>query len=117
MREIVIYTWGSAKRNSKPADSEKNFNVCGVSSHKPHGVNLKKCTGLDREVQIPISKSRQFPAYEEAILSYILANRNVKAISINCQKGRHRSVAVSVLIGNTLAHKHGIAVTLRHLDI
>lgn len=38
-------------------------------------------------------------------------------MSINCHKGRHRSVAVAQLVGLTLAHQHGILVNIIHYDL
>lgn len=116
-RELTILTWGKALRARTPNESERNFDVCQISKGKPHGVDLKKNNGLCEEIQKHIAKQTRFPDYKKTVVDFVLAHPHVKVISINCTKGRHRSVAFAQLIAVALAHEHRIAVTLKHLDI
>ena len=116
-REITIYTWGIAKRKFKPHQSKKNFNVCGVSNGKPYGINLKKLDGRSEELQKSISSLPRYEEYKNAIIKYIIGNPDSDAISINCQKGRHRSVAMAQLVGAYLANEHNIIVNIKHLEL
>jgi len=94
-RELQIYTYGSAKRKHPPANVEHDFNVCGVSNkNKVKGINLKKHTGFDGDLQERIINTDRFQAYITKITE-LVEKRNLKCISIHCLKGRHRSVCVA----------------------
>ena len=116
-RELTILTWGKALRDRAPPQSERNFDVCQISKGKPHGVDLKKNNGLCVDIQHHVEKQTRYPEYKKIVVDFVLTNPQVKTISINCTKGRHRSVAFAQLIGVALAHEHGIIVNIRHLDI
>ena len=114
-KTITIYTWGNKVRKQKPIDSEFNIGVTGVSSYKPHGINLKKVDGRDERLQEKLMRQPKFDMYMEQALSSI-ETKGYKVISVNCHKGRHRSVGFAILLGKEL-EKKGYAVNIIHLDL
>jgi len=116
-RELTILTWGKAVRDKAPPESERNFDVAQISKGKPHGVDLRKNNGLCEAIQKHVAKQTRYPEYQKVVVDFVLHNPSVRIISINCAKGRHRSVAFAQLVGTVLAHEHRIAVTLKHLDL
>ena len=92
-RQLKIYTWGRAFRKNKPDDSQCNFNATIINGRRK-GINLKKYNGLSEEVQYAVTKSNRFPNFITMVLNKIEKD-NLDIISINCTKGRHRSVTVA----------------------
>ena len=116
--EITLKTWGNRlHRKGVPFRSDRNFNVAGISDVKPKHLNLRDLDGRDAAVQAHVSSQPAFRAYCDAIVAWILAHPDATVVSINCHKGRHRSVAVAQLLGLELAHKHGIIVNIVHYDL
>ena len=114
-KEIIIYTWGNQIRKNPPNNSQHNFCVTGISSYKPKGVNLKKVDGRDSRLQEKLQRQPKFEMYMESALKKIQEN-DLTIISINCHKGRHRSVGFSILLSERL-QELGYTVTLHHMEI
>ena len=116
-REITIISWGNRlHRKGAPFKTDKNFNVTAVSDVKPR-CDLSRLTGLSKEVQDHVTRQPLFPKFRDAIVQWVLANPKAMVISVNCHKGRHRSVATAQLVALELAHAHGIIVNVRHWDL
>jgi RNase adaptor protein for sRNA GlmZ degradation len=114
MATIDIYTWGNKRHKVCPVPhSQKNFNVAGISSYKPRGVDLKKNTGRHPRIQQHIMRQKKFSLYMNSILGCVRGGATV--ISIYCHKGRHRSVATAILVAEVLVTE-GYEVNLHHLD-
>lgn len=98
-RHLLIYTWGKALRKSKPSDSQSNFNA-GILNGRGGGVDLHKMNGTCEEVQRNVSSCSRFPGFLEAICKKIEKSTPapLHTISINCTKGRHRSVAAAEIL-------------------
>jgi RNase adaptor protein for sRNA GlmZ degradation len=112
-KTIDIYTWGNKRHKYCPVDTDKNFNVAGISSYKPHGVDLKKVTGRDPRLQRHIMRQKKFDLYMNTILTFI--KKGASSISIYCHKGRHRSVATAEIVGQFM-REEGWVVNIHHLD-
>jgi hypothetical protein len=113
---IRIYTWGSKRHKVCPIqESQKNINVAGISSYKPHGVNLKKVDGRDEKLQHHIQKQRNFDFYIDILLKLVKVD-HLTTISIYCHKGRHRSVATAEIL-TAMLRKEDFVVELTHLDL
>lgn len=96
LRKLKIYTWGIARRQRPPNDSQKNFNA-GVLNGKKPGVNIKKLDGRSTDVQEVVLHSKRFTEFMRMTVEAIETN-NYSVISINCTKGRHRSVGCTELL-------------------
>lgn len=117
-REITLKTWGNRlHRKGVPFRSDRNFNVTSISDVKPSHLDLRELDGRSAEVQHHVQSQHMFVPYRDAIVKWILANPRATVISINCHKGRHRSVAMAQLLGLVLAHEHGIIVNIVHYDL
>lgn len=116
-RELTIVSWGNQlHRKGVPFKTDKNFNVTAISDVKPR-CDLSRKTGLDPEVQDHVTRQPRFAEFRDAIVAWVLENPGAKTISVNCHKGRHRSVATAQLVALELAHTHGIVVNVRHYDL
>jgi RNase adaptor protein for sRNA GlmZ degradation len=72
--------------------------VCGISDHKrARSVDLRGHTGLNEDVQKMVKSSKRFDEFFQQIINTI-ENQNLHCISINCHKGRYRSVSVACLL-------------------
>ena len=112
-RKLVIYTWGASLRKACPHKTGHNFNVCGVSYRKKAtGVDLRKMTGMDEELKAKIATAPRFEAYITAIVK-VVERDDLSVISINCRKGRHRSVAVA----NVLKDRYYPNAQVVHLEL
>ncbi len=111
-REILIITWGKSLHSyAKPPQSERNFDVRGVSYRNvSKGLDLRSIRGDDDELYSRISKTDRFSNFVESIINVIERN-NHKTISINCAKGRHRSRAVARAVAELYPKSK-----LHHLD-
>jgi hypothetical protein len=83
-REITIKTWGNALLKQPPC--AVNFSAACLSG-KGHGINLKKMTGLNAEVQTRVAKCKMWPDWAEMVVAKIEKN-DLKEIAVNCKKGR-----------------------------
>lgn len=103
-RELVIITWGRAFRDSCPTfrsgkvviKTEHNFNAAVVAD-KPRNINLRRLDGRSEELQAAFLKNRDFQDFVLNIRDLVEA-RDLHIISINCQKGRHRSVSAAEVL-------------------
>jgi len=91
-RELLINSWGKAFRERAPAGSQANFNA-SVLHGRRKGINLKKYNGTSEIVQKSVATSSNFVQFIENILNKV-EKENLSVISVNCRKGRHRSVTV-----------------------
>lgn len=98
-RELMIYTWGTMKRQKCPYPSQYNFNLCGVQ-YIPQDTNvLLTKTGMDKDIQNEIFSKMRFRRYLDQIVR-IIEEKNLKCISINCYAGLHRSVSMANMLKN-----------------
>jgi len=118
VRDLKIYTWGKARRKYKPQDSQKNFNACVISHpERPYNFNLKKITGRNKELQASFLKQSRFREAINSFANIIRKDPNLTIISINCIKGRHRSVAAAEVLKNILEYDGDFDVSVQHLEI
>jgi len=110
-RELLIYTWGKALRKSAPGDSEHNFNA-GILNGRGGGADLKTMNGLWEEVQNNVASCGLFPRWISMVCAKV-EHSDLKCISINCTKGRHRSVAAAEILKKLYYSR----ATVRHLTI
>ena len=97
-RALKIYTWGKALRECAPSDSQFNFNA-GVLTGRGGGANLRTMNGMSEEVQANVASCSLFPRWLEVVLHEVEhSTPPLHTISINCTKGRHRSVAAAELL-------------------
>lgn len=115
MTSLTIYTWGNQVRKAPPSDSQHNFCVTGISSYKPKGIDLRKIDGRDARLQAKLERMPRFHLYVQTIIHKILQEKLSK-VSINCHKGRHRSVGTAEMIATEM-RKRGYNVTLMHLEL
>merc|ERR1712137_107737 len=110
-RALHILTWGNALMKSAPASSEFNFNA-GILNGRGGGADLRTMNGLSEEVQNNVASFSLFPGWLKMVISKV-ESVEAKVISINCTKGRHRSVAAAEIL-----HKYYYpASTVQHLTI
>jgi len=110
-RPLLIYTWGKALRKAPPADSQFNFNA-SVLNGRGGGADLRTQNGLSQEVQDNVRCCGLFPTWLQMVCSKIETS-NLHTVSINCTKGRHRSVAAAEILRNVYYPD----ATIRHLTI
>lgn len=60
-------------------------------------MNLKRVTGLNREIQEHIMHDHRFALLVQEIISEV-NEKGYSRISISCKRGKHRSVAVAELL-------------------
>ena len=75
-------------------------------------MNLRKMNGLSSEIQARISRCSLFPTWITMVIEAI-ETKNLSVISINCTKGRHRSVAAAEILKAVYYPK----ATIEHLTI
>ena len=95
-RELLILTWGRKVRKSTPHNSQKNFNAAILNGRRK-GLNLKKLDGRSVDVQNVVERCSLFPDFVMGVIKNVEKD-DLKCISINCSKGRHRSVAGALLL-------------------
>eukprot|EP00929_Paragymnodinium_shiwhaense_P055508 TRINITY_DN27806_c0_g1_i1.p1 TRINITY_DN27806_c0_g1~~TRINITY_DN27806_c0_g1_i1.p1 ORF type:complete len:390 (+),score=86.41 TRINITY_DN27806_c0_g1_i1:73-1170(+) len=110
-REVLIYTWGKALRKSAPPDSQCNFNA-GILNGRGGGADLRTMNGTSDEVQRNVASCGLFPRWIEMVINKI-EKTPCHTISINCTKGRHRSVAAAEIL-RKFYYPNAV---LRHLTI
>lgn len=106
-RRLTIYTWGKKYRKYKPDQSRHNFNAGIINGHRK-GMNLKKITGLNPDVQKAVKSGKGYIKFMEEMITKI-ETENLHVISINCTAGRHRSVSCAEILKrefypNTVIH-------------
>eukprot|EP00747_Dinoflagellata_sp_TGD_P181193 gnl/TRDRNA2_/TRDRNA2_34836_c0_seq1.p1 gnl/TRDRNA2_/TRDRNA2_34836_c0~~gnl/TRDRNA2_/TRDRNA2_34836_c0_seq1.p1 ORF type:complete len:358 (+),score=62.39 gnl/TRDRNA2_/TRDRNA2_34836_c0_seq1:84-1157(+) len=110
-RSLLIYTWGKALRKAAPFDSQFNFNAC-VLNGRGGGADIRTQNGTSEEVQNNVASCGLFPRWLEMVISKI-ENANLQTVSVNCTKGRHRSVAAAELLKKLYYTK----AVVKHLTI
>ncbi len=95
-RQLTIYTWGKRFKKRKPEESQKNFNASVLNGRAP-GINLKTMNGTYDELQYVVSRCSTFDSWITMCVQKIEED-NLHTISINCAKGRHRSVAAAEIL-------------------
>ncbi|CAK0850782.1 unnamed protein product [Prorocentrum cordatum] len=96
-RDLTIYTWGKAFRKVAPADSQANFNA-GILNGRGGGADISRVdNGLTEAVQKNVASCALFPRWLEMCINKI-ESEGLHAVSINCTKGRHRSVAAAEIL-------------------
>ena len=112
-REITIYTWGNKMRKTAPKESKQNFNVCGISyKAQCNGISLKIYDGRNEELRKRVTSSPMFERYVANIVKNIEENDH-RVISVNCHKGRHRSVSTAIV----LQEKYYPKAKLIHMEL
>lgn len=98
-RALLVYTWGKALRKAAPADSQCNFNA-GILNGRGGGADLRTMNGLSEEVQNNVKCCTLFPRWI-SMVCHKVEHSGLNTISINCTKGRHRSVAAAMILKET----------------
>jgi len=97
-RELIIYTWGKKVRQRLNYKVDKNFSVemLNIKSNTNESTSsiLKKHNGKAKQVEDLVLNNKKFIKIVCNML-YEIEKNNYKCISINCLKGRHRSVATA----------------------
>lgn len=97
-RPLTIITWGKALMKNAPADSQFNFNA-GILNGRGGGADLRTMNGLSAEVQANVASCSLFPRWLEMLINKVeQSSPAIHTISINCTKGRHRSVAAAEIL-------------------
>lgn len=107
-----IYSWGNGCRVRKPDDSQVNFSACALTCHNK-GLNLKNLTGKNKIVQDCIVNSPKYTSLIESIVDKLSSDASIHTISINCTRGKHRSVAVAEMLKEELFPN----ATVIHLEL
>lgn len=115
-RHVSLYTWGSQKRKHRPSQAQKNICVTGISTYKPQGINLKRVIGLNKDLQAVVQQHKRFAGYMDTALRLLREDSKLCSLSVNCQKGRHRSVAFAELLAKRL-RALGYEVDVYHLEL
>lgn len=110
-RELTIYTWGKLYRKWKPTESEKNYSVEMISI-RDYNMNLKRINGKSNELQNKIILDQKFINVINSIVKLIEDN-DYKVISISCEHGRHRSVAIAEILKKLYYPQ----ASIQHLDL
>jgi len=110
-RPLLIYTWGKALRKAAPPDSGCNFNA-GILNGRGGGADLRTMNGLSEEVQNNVASCGLFPRWI-TMVCHKVEHSNLDCISINCTKGRHRSVAAAEILKQVYSPQ----ATTKHLTI
>ena len=95
-RQLVIYTWGKRHHKNKPSQSQCNFNAAVINGSR-EGLNLRKMTGLNIEVQKSVKAGVGYIKFMEFMINKIESN-DLHIISINCSAGRHRCVSCAEIL-------------------
>lgn len=110
-RDLLIFTWGKALRKSAPADSQCNFNA-GILNGRGGGADIRTQNGLTDVVQNNVASCGLFPRWISMVCAKVEFS-NLNTISINCTKGRHRSVAAAEILRRVYYPE----ATVKHLTI
>lgn len=92
----LLMTWGKASQKRAPKESQRNWAVSNISI-KDYGLNLKKINGKNRDLQSKINCDPKFMQLIELMVKEINENK-YETISISCDKGKHRSVAIAEIL-------------------
>ena len=98
-RSITIITWGRGAHHKKgypPVKTERNFNAA-IISDRPYNIDIRKINGRNGALQDAFYSNREFQDFIDSIVNQI-EMLDLHVVSINCSKGRHRSVAAAELL-------------------
>lgn len=109
-RPLTIYTWGKGTK-VVPPESQRNWHVVTLKL-RDQDFNLKRMTGLSREIQEAILMNPRFDPLVTGLVEEI-EQEAYQVISISCERGRHRSVAVAELLKKQWYPQ----ATLHHLNL
>ena len=93
---MLIYTWGKAYRKHAPEESKRNWAVSNTSI-LDYGFKLRKINGKNKQLQSKIICDHRFIQIIEQIVKEVEENK-YECISISCDQGRHRSVAIAEIL-------------------
>jgi hypothetical protein len=110
-RQLVIYTWGKRHHKNKPVQSQCNFNAAVINGSR-EGLNLKKMTGLNKEVQKSVKAGTGYIKFMEFMINKIESN-DLQIISLCCTAGRHRCVSCAEILKSDFYPN----AVIYHLDI
>lgn len=98
-RQLGIWTWGVNQKGSGGSPHPKSdFNVnASVISSSKKGLNLKQLDGRDSKIQRRVCRAKAFEFLLRSTVKKI-ESTDAKQISVNCSKGRHRSVAFAEIL-------------------
>jgi len=110
-RQLTIYTWGKRHHKNKPSQSQCNFNAAVINGHRD-GMNLRKLTGLNIDVQKSVKSGIGYIKFMEFMINKIESG-DLHTISLNCSAGRHRCVSCAEILKSEF-YPNSI---IHHLDI
>lgn len=122
-QDLVVTVQSFGFKNGAPADADVVFDVRFLKN--PHFVPaLQPLTGLDGKVSRYVLReaaAKQFLTLTTSLLKfllpqYIAEGKAYLTVAIGCTGGRHRSVAMAVALGKTLARVKGVRLRVRHRD-
>ncbi|AYV83040.1 MAG: RNase adaptor protein [Hyperionvirus sp.] len=94
-RPLYIAVWGIALRKKVPDDrkTQHNFNAAVLHGNRRFRENARD----SKEARDHIMKGRAFYNFMEIMVN-LIETRDYHRISINCTKGRHRSVTCAIAL-------------------
>jgi RNase adaptor protein for sRNA GlmZ degradation len=110
-RKLYIYSYGKRHRKKPPTDCQCTFNACILNSNRA-GLDLKKMTGLDRDIQKRVETCSYFDTFMEMLITKIEKD-NLHTIAIYCSAGKHRSVSCCEILKNRIYPKS----TIYHMEL
>ena len=96
-RNLQIVVWGRKIRDKVPSNFkiEHNFNAC-VLHGKKQGIDWRN-DARDPDVRMAVMTGKSFYEFIDMMINVIERN-NLQRISVNCAKGRHRSVTCAIVL-------------------
>jgi RapZ C-terminal domain len=98
-RKLTITSWGVNQKGAgghAPSNSQLNVNASVLCSSKK-GLNLKQMDGRDKRIQQRICRASAFYFLLRTTIERIEKD-DLSRISVNCSRGRHRSVAFAEIL-------------------
>lgn len=92
-KKLKIITYGKYFRN-KPKESEKNYDLMNISEKQENYTESHKLDTRNKKYKRKVSQSSKYKNICQEIIEDI-ENNNYNCISINCFKGKNRSVAMA----------------------
>lgn len=113
LRTIKIITWGVNYLDKAPDESEHNYNVINISNKSDlKGFDTIKYNGRNKEIRNNIMSNAKAQELLKQIISDI-EKYNFKCISLNCNKGEHKSPSMAIYI----KENYYINAEIQHLTI
>jgi len=95
-RPLVIYTWGDKVQKGPPRESEKNFNAKCLNC-RGGAIDLRRMNGTWPILQAKVKSCSTFGFFVNAFIKTV-EREDLKVVSVNCSKGRHRCVSFAEVI-------------------